>query len=160
MLDATAQIRIDVIEKAYMPFHMYLNPKRAKLHPTLEKNCIELFSDRSLVDGFRTDTASMERYAQSYALAVRRDVLPWLDKYSIEENLLEGLIDDNPFNWATSDRLVRYPVLLAIFARRGEWTEFKRIADEFSSYCEESHAQVHKPFAEAMIAGLTSRFHN
>jgi len=61
-----------------------------------------------------------------------------------------GLADGNPRNWITSDRLTRFPVLLAILAKRGDTAAFDIIAAEFEEWCKQKHAVVYAPLAAAM----------
>ena len=149
-LAAHAHIRIDAVEAIYAPHHPYLNPKDAKVHATLAVNCDELLTDKSLANGFATDSSSVQRFAHDYANALIKDVIPWLEKYSDEEAVYEGLADPDPNNWITSDRLTRFPVLLAILAKRQEWERFAAVSEEFSAWCNQPHAMVYKPLAAAM----------
>lgn len=131
---AHAQVRLDQIEALYVPLHPFISIKEAKLHPTLAINCDQLLGNRSLANGFTAEATSISSFALSYAADVRNNVLPWLEKYSIEDALLEGLSDPDPKKWVTSDRLTRYPVLMAILAKRGDWSNFEQISAEFAAY--------------------------
>jgi hypothetical protein len=153
-LAAHGQVRIEALEATYAPHHPFIGTKEVKNHQTLTINCDELLTDKSLVDGFSTDSQHLETFVNDYSAALTRDVLPWLDKYSDENAIYEGLTDDDPMKWITSDRLTRYPVLLTILARRCAWEAFDRVATEFSKYCDQPHAQVYKPIAESIITGL------
>ena len=153
-LAAHGHVRIDEIEDAYTPHNPYLTPKDAKTHPTMVVNCDQLLSDKSLANGFGTDEHSINQFIEAYARALDTDVLPWLNKYSDESSLFENLSGDDPNAWITSDRLIRYPVLLAILAKQGSWTRFDQIGEEFLDYCEQPHAQVYKPLATSVINGL------
>lgn len=153
-LSAHGQVRIEALEATYAPHHPFISVKEAKNHHTLTVNCDQLLTDKSLADGFSTDSQHLEEFVNCYSAALIRDVLPWLVKYSDEDAIYEGLIDDDPMKWITSDRLTRYPVLLAILARRCDWEAFDRVATEFSKYCDQPHAQVYKPIAESIIDGL------
>lgn len=153
-LECHGHLRINEIEDIYTPYHLFLTEKDAKNHPTVVVNVDRLLSDKSFIEGFIDDPNCIESFATRYAAALQSDVLPWLDKYSNEELLLEGLIDGDPSKWITSDRLARFPVLLAILAKRKQGGEFDRVANEFLSYCEKPHAQVYKPLADSIISGL------
>jgi hypothetical protein len=150
-LAAHAQVRIDALEALYAPLHPFLDKKALKQHPTLVANCDGLISLQSLAHGFPSDAAGVQKFVVAYADAVRTDVVPWLERCSREDEILKGLSDPDPKKWVISDRLVRYPVLLAILARRGEWEWFERIATEFSAYCNQRHALVYRPLADAML---------
>ena len=157
-LAAHGHVRIDEIEDTYTPHHPYLTPKEAKTHPTVVTNCDQLLSDKGLADGFGTDEHSVSQFIESYARALQADVLPWLDKYSDERRLFENLSSDDPKEWVTSDRLVRYPVLLVFLAKQENWVRFNEIGEEFLDYCEQPHAQVYKPLATSIIDGLKVSF--
>ncbi|EDL57107.1 hypothetical protein [Gimesia maris] len=153
-LAAHGQVRLDRIEETYIPFHPYLSRTEAKTHATVTINCDSLLVDCPVVHEFRTDDQSIDMFIVDFANAIKAHVLPWLDQYSNENAVFVGLIDDDPMRWITSDRLVRYPVLLAVLANRNQWSEFDRIAQEFANYCDLLHAQVYKPLADALISGL------
>ena len=153
-LSAHGHIRINALEETYVRYNPYLTDKDAKNHPTVVVNCDELFSDKVVANAFSTDVDGIEMFVNAYIMALKNDVVPWLERYSEEQNLFEGLSGSEPETWITSDRLVRYPVLLAILFRRREWGEFDRIAEEFLNYCDKPHAQVYKPYAESIINGL------
>lgn len=156
-LSAHAQIRIDELEDIYTPVHPFLNRKSAKTHPTITINCDLLLADKTLAHGFTVDQSSVLRFSDAYAKAVQADVLPWLDRYSNENAIYKGLIENDPKKWITSDRLTRFPVLLAIFVKRGDREGFDRISKEFQQYCTQRHTLVYKPLADAMV-GLREVF--
>lgn len=153
-LAAHAQIRLDRIEEQYAPHHPYLSSSEAKMHATLAINCDQLLADSWVVHGFRADDENINLFIDEYANALKLHVLPWLEQYSNEDAVFDGLIDQDPLNWITSDRLTRYPVLMAILADRKQWAEFDRIAEEFADFCNTTHTQVYKPLAEALTSGL------
>lgn len=153
-LAAHAQVRLDRIEETYSPFHPFLNGTEAKTHATVTTNCDRLLADTSVVHGFSIDDQSVDGFIIEYANALQAYVVPWLNKYSTEEAIFNGLIDDDPTKWITSDRLTRYPVVLAVLANRGAWDEFDRISQEFLSYCESPHAEMYKPLADSLATGL------
>ncbi|SHK46673.1 hypothetical protein SAMN02745181_3855 [Rubritalea squalenifaciens DSM 18772] len=153
-LAAHGHVRIDEIEDGYTPHNPYLTPKDAKAHPTIVVNCDQLLSDKSLANGFRVDEQSINQFVDVYARALEGDVLPWLNKYSDEGNLFENLSGEDPKSWITSDRLIRYPVLLAMLAKKENWARFEQIGEEFLNYCDQPHAQVYKPLAASVIEGL------
>ena len=95
-------------------------------------------------------------FLAAYANALHSDVVPWLEKYSDKEAVFQGLVADDPLKRVTSDALRHYPVLLTIFAMRGDWQAFERIADEFLAYCDKPYGAVHRPLAMATINGLRS----
>ena len=138
-LAAHARIRIETLEARYTPHHPFLKPKDAKTHATLTVNCDGLLKDKALAHGFSLDAA------------VEADVIPWLEKYSDEQAVYEGLVDSDPRNWVTSDRLTRFPVLMAILAKRGDVPAFDAIAAEFQEWCKQKHAMVYAPLAAAML---------
>ena len=150
-LAAHARIRIETLEEIYTPHHPFLKTKDAKLHATLAVNCDCLFKDKALAHGFYLDAASIASFAEAYSAAVESEVLPWLERYSDEEAIYEGLLDRDPRKWITSDRLTRFPVLMAILARRGDVSTFDAIAAEFQEWCKEKHAMVYAPLATAML---------
>jgi hypothetical protein len=150
-LAAHAQIRIDEIEALYIPLHPFIDAKAAKFHPTLVANCDSLLGDRSLANGFPADQASITGFSLRYAADLRTNVLPWLNRYSTADALFDGLSDPDPKKWVTSDRLTRYPVLMAVLASRADWARFDQIGTEFVAYCTQRHALVYKPLAEAML---------
>lgn len=147
---AHAQVRIDALEDMYLPLHPFIGSADASFHPTLVINCDSLLKDRSLAHGFRTEPEVLQTYAIRYAAEIRETIVPWLERYSSEDELLAGLSNPDPKRWVTSDRLIRYPVLMAIFARRGDLVRFIAIRDEFEAYCEQPHAKAYKPLAAAM----------
>lgn len=153
-LAAHAQVRLDRIEEAYSPFHPFLNGTEAKTHATITTNCDPLLAETNVVHGFAADDESVDSFIVEYADALKTHVLPWLEQYSTEEAVFNGLIDDDPTKWITSDRLTRYPVVLAVLANRGNWDDFDRISQEFLKFCESPHAQMYKPLAESLATGL------
>lgn len=153
-LAAHAQVRLDRIEETYSPFHPFLNGAEAKTHATVTTNCDPLLAETKVVHGFAADDQSVDSFIVEYADALRANVLPWLDRYSTEEAVFSGLIDDDPTEWITSDRLTRYPVVLAVLANRGAWDDFDRISREFLSFCESPHALMYKSFAESLATSL------
>lgn len=150
-LAAHAQVRIDHIEALYIPLHPFVDAKAAKLHPTLAANCDSLLGDRSLANGVPADQSSLKAFSLRYAADLRTNVLPWLNRYSNADALFDGLSDPDPKKWVTSDRLTRYPVLMAILAYRGDWARFDQVGAEFTAYCTQRHALVYKPLADAML---------
>jgi len=155
-LVAHAQIRHEQLESLYLAHHPFMNSRDAKDHPTIAENCDHLIAEESLTSSFATTSEGVRQFVENYSKALKSDVLPWLEKYSSEQSLYEGLSDEDPMRWITSDRLTRYPVLMSILAQRGEWNEFERIAKEFADYCEQPHAQVYKPMVESVVSGLRS----
>lgn len=153
-LAAHAHVRINNLEDKYTPYHPYLTPKDAKTHPTVVVNCDQLIKDKELTNDFSISENSVNQFTQSYAQALQKDILPWLDRYSNEQNLFENFQIEDPKSWITSDRLMRYPVFLTMLAKRENWKRFDEIADEFLDYCEQPHAQVYKPLASSIINGL------
>lgn len=153
-LAAHGKVRLDRIEETYSPHHPFLNGSEAKTHATVTINCDRLLADSPVVHGFRTDDQSIDVFIGEYANALRTHVLPWLDQYSNEDAVFNGLIDEDPMNWITSDRLTRYPVVMAVLANRNQWDEFDRIAEEFRNYCNSPRTQMYKPLADALASGL------
>jgi len=149
-LAAHAQVRVNAIEELYVTLHPFIDAKSAKLHPTLAVNCDTLLGDKKLAHGVPADEASLRSFALNYASDVKENILPWLEKYMTEEALFNGLCDPDPKKWVTSDRLTRYPVLMAILAKRADWPTFDRISAEFAAYCTQRHALVYKPLSDAM----------
>jgi hypothetical protein len=150
-LAAHAQVRLEQIEALYTPHNPFLKPKDAKEHATLTRNCDSLLKDKALAPGFSLDQTSLDAFADAYAAALKTDVVPWLERYSDEEAVFEGLADSDPKNWITSDRLTRFPVLMAISARRGDTATFDAIASEFQEWCKQKHALVYTPLSSAML---------
>lgn len=157
-LAAHAQVRLDVIENCYTPFHPFLSSRDAKVHPTLTINCDQLLSSSELIHGFVTDKGNVDKFVDDYAEALKSNVLPWLAKYSNEEEIFLNLNDDNPKRWVTSDRLCRFPVLLAILARRKDWQRFDQVAKDFAEYCESPHARVYIPLVISVVSGLKHEY--
>jgi hypothetical protein len=153
-LAAHGHIRNDEIEDRYTSFNSLLTSTDVKEHATLTINCDTLLRNSPLIHGFSSDESSVEQFILGYARELRQHVVPWLEKHVTKESLLRGLSSGNPREWITSDRLTRFPVLLAIHSGSGDWEEFEKIAEEFSKYCEKPHGLVHKPYAEAVIKGL------
>lgn len=149
-LAAHAQVRVNAIEGVYVSLHPFIDAKSAKFHPTLVVNCDTLLADKTLAHGVPSDGASLRSFALKYASDMKTNVLPWLEKYMAEGALFDGLCDPDPKRWVTSDRLTRYPVLMAILAKRGDWPTFDRISAEFAAYCTQRHALVYKPLSDAM----------
>lgn len=150
-LAAHAQVRHEQIESLYTQYHPFIHPKDAKVHATLTVNCDGLLQNKALVQGFGLDPASVNTFAETYAEAIKSDVIPWLDKFSDEQALFIGLADSDPKRWATSDRLTRFPVFMAILARRGDIEGFDSAASEFHEWCKQKHALVYAPLAAAML---------
>lgn len=150
-LAAHAKIRIETLEELYTPYHPFLTANDAKSHATLTVNCDGLLKDKALAHGFGLGTNSTTSFANAYSAAVESDILPWLEKYSDEQAVYDGLVDQDPRNWITSDRLTRYPVLIAILAKRGNLPAFDAITAEFQEWCKQKHAMVYAPLATAML---------
>lgn len=150
-LAAHAQVRHEQIESLYTPHNPFMKPNEAKTHPTLTANCDELLQDKSLVHGFGLDPCSVDAFAEAYAAAIRSDVIPWLEKFSDEQSLFAGLAESDPKKWVTSDRLTRFPVLLAILSKRCDTATFDSVAAEFQEWCKQKHALVYAPLATAML---------
>ena len=150
-LAAHARIRIDNLESIYTQHHPFLEPKDAKTHATLTVNCDNLLTDRTLAHGFSLDTANIKAFSEAYAVAIKEDVIPWLDRYSDEQAIYDGLASPDPTAWVTSDRLTRFPVLMAILSKRGDLSAFDVIASQFGDWCKLKHALVYAPLASAML---------
>lgn len=151
-LAAYAQIRLDEVEKLYLPHHLYVGPKDAKNHATISVNCDSLIRCQKLVHEFPLQPERVEVFAESYAEALKADIIPWLERYSGEQALFEGLADIDPRNRIISDPLTRYPVLMAILAKRGDIVGFDSLAAEFQEWCKNRHALVYAPLASAMLS--------
>ena len=78
-------------------------------------------------------------------------VIPWLDRYSQEDALFDGLVASDPMQRVTRDPLTRFPVLMAIFAKDGNVDRFDAIAVEFQEWCTHKRALVYAPLAMAML---------
>ncbi len=151
-LEAHGHIRLERVEKIYAPHQIYLQPKDAKHHQTLTVNCMKFLKNQSLLFGFDIDDEkSFTTCVDAYLLELKESIIPWLEKHSTEQAIFESLIDKDPMKWITSDRLTRYPVLMAILAKQGDWDSFDNIAAEFLDYCKKPHAQVHQSLAESML---------
>jgi hypothetical protein len=153
-LASHGQIRIDDIERAYSPFDARLTKETAQSHATLVVNCDTLLRESPLIHGFRADPASIACFICDYAKELEDIVIPWLERHSTENSLFEGLSSKNPRQWITSDRLVRFPVLLAILSRRRDWVQYESVAGDFMAFCDKPYAQVHRAHAKAIIEGL------
>lgn len=149
-LAAHAQVRVNAIEEIYVGLHPFVDAKSAKFHPTLVVNCDTLLGDKTLAHGVPSDEVRLRAFALKYASDMKENILPWLEKYMSEEVLFDGLFDPDPKKSVTSDPLTRYPLLMAILARRGDWPTFDRISAEFAAYCTQRHTLVHKPLSDAM----------
>jgi hypothetical protein len=153
-LCAHAQVRVDAIEEAYIRYNPFLSAADARKHPTLSINCDELILDKSLAHAFAAESQGLNEFAERYLVELRGRIIPWLEKYSSEREIFESLANDDPLQWVTSDRLQRYPVLLAILALREDWDHFERVAAEFLEYCEAPHATAYRSLAQATIEGV------
>ena len=153
-LAAHAHVRIDEIENYYAVHNPFLSPKDIKSHPTLVKNCDEIIVNKDLPNGFTDDEQSVGLFIDKYVDALDSDVIPWLEYYSNEGNLLSGLISKDPQTRVTSDKLTIFPVGLTIYAKLGKWKEFDQFAKEFMTHCEKPYALVYKPLAHNTIQGL------
>jgi hypothetical protein len=98
----------------------------------------------------------VEDFMDRYVVALQVKVFPVLDRYSSESELFEGLSCLDSAKRVVPTGLGRFPALLAMLVRRGDWDSFEIAAQEFLQWCTGSQAQVHRPFAEAMISGLRS----
>lgn len=150
-LAAHAQVRHDDLEALYSPHHPYLKPKDAKEHPTLTANCDGLIKRKELVHAFSLEPASINAVADSYAAAIKADVVPWLERFADEQELFTGLAGNDPKSWVTSDRLTRFPVLMALLAKRGDTAGFDAVGTGFLEWCKQRHALVYAPLAAAML---------
>lgn len=150
-LAAHAQVRHNDLEALYAPHHPYLKPNEANTHPTLVVNCDSLLKEKELVNAFSLAPASIIAVADGYAAAIKADVIPWLEKFSDEQQLFQGLKSNDLGNKITSHGTVRFPVLMAILAKRGDTTGFKNIDIEFQNWCKQKHSMVYAPLAAAMI---------
>lgn len=155
-LAAHAHLRVDVVADMYTRYHPLLSEREARRDPTLVANCDALLSDMNLAHEFYPEPEVLSEFIPRYANELRENVVPWLERYSDLEHLYDGLASDDPMEWVTSDRMVRYPVLLALLALRRDSSEFERVANEFREYCEKPHARVHRYHANAIIDGLVS----
>lgn len=150
-LAAHAQVRHNDLECLYAPFHPYLKPKDAKMHPTLVVNCDSLLKQKNLVHAFSLAPASVLGFAGAYGAAIRADVVPWLDRFTDEKELFHGLKSNDLGSEITSHGTVRFPVLMAILAKRGDTAGFDLTAAEFQDWCKQKHALVYAPLAAAML---------
>lgn len=150
-LAAHAQVRHDVLEALYTPHVPYLKPKDAKTHPTMTENCDGLIKRKELVHAFGLEPATINAVADGYAAAIRTDVVPWLERFADEQELFDGLAGSDPKTWVTSNRLTRFPVLMAILAKRGDTAGFDAVGTEFQDWCKQKHALVYAPLAAAML---------
>jgi hypothetical protein len=150
-LAAHAKVRHEQIESIYTPHHPFLKAMDTKSHATLTANCDGLVHNKALADGFSLEPGAVDSFAESYAGAIKLDVIPWLDQFAEEQGLFAGLSDADPKKWVTSDRLTRFPVLLAILSIRGDTEHFDTVAAEFQEWCKLKHALVYAPLAAAML---------
>lgn len=149
-ISGQAHIRLDNLENVYALHHPYLAVEDFESHQTVARNCDNLIQDKSLVHAFPVEELLSYSFLEKYASALVTDVLPWLEKYSIEDELFAGLVGEDPKSWVTSDRLTRFPVLLSILARRCDQTAFDAVLSEFEKWCQLPFAAVHAPFPIAM----------
>ena len=150
-LAAHAQVRHDALEALYTPHDPYLKPKDAKRHPTMTENCDCLIKRKELVHAFVLEPATINAVADGYAAAIKTDVVPWLERFADEQELFDGLAGSDPKTWVTSDRLTRFPVLMAILAKRRDTAGFDVVGAEFQDWCMQKHALVYAPLAVAML---------
>ncbi len=150
-LAAHAQVRHDRLEALYLPHHLYIEVQDAEMHPTLTVNCDTRLQGKSLVHGFSLEPASVDAFAEEYAEAIKADIMPWLERFSDEQALYDGLASSDPKNWVTSDRLIRFPVLMALLSSRGDASTFDSVASEFQEWCKQKHALVYAPLAVSML---------
>jgi hypothetical protein len=154
----TAHIRIDELEDLYTPFNPLLTDGSRARHKTVNMNCDNLFTDKSLLGSFElSTTADVAAYARTLWQAIVMDVLPWLDAYSSRESLVASFRSVDPFTWPTSDRGARYCVLLSDSALRQDRVRFEAIAEEFLSFCDRPAGQRFLFLAKPTIDGMRAR---
>lgn len=149
-ISGQAQIRLDNLENVYARHHPFLAVEDFESHQTVARNCDNLIQDKSLIHAFRVDELLSHAFLEKYASALVHGVVPWLEKYSIEDELFAGLVDIDPKNWITTDRLTRFPVLLAILSRRDDRPAFDAVLAEFVRWCQRPFATEYAPLAVAM----------
>lgn len=149
-LAAYAHVRHDSLEALYTPYVPNLKPKDAKKHSTVIAYCDNLLKNKELIHGFRLDPISIGIFADRYAAALKEDVFPWLDRFTDEQTLFESLLGSDYKTWILNPRN-RFPVLLAILAKRGDVDQFDKVASEFQDWCKGPQAFVHAPFATATL---------
>jgi len=138
------------LEEIYALHNPYLKAKDRKWHPTIGHNCDEIFETNPIIHGFNYTSEGIADCINTYAAMLKKDALPWLEKYSSEEFLFDALVNDAPF----LSPLVRYPVLMAIYSKRENLEEVKRVGEEFLNYCKQPHAQVYTSLAESTLNGI------
>ena len=152
-----AHIRLDELENRYGPYHLYLGLKERKDHPSLVKNCDEVFSNKDLAMSFELDSNKLNEVVTRYAEAIRQDVLPFLDEFYSVDALVASFEQIDPSDWVSSDRLTRYLILLSAYSSRLAWKNYEEVAEEFLEYCSKPHAQAYEKLAESVINGMREK---
>ena len=147
-------IRLNELENLYGPLHPFLSDKDKKINPTLVVNCDLLFSDKTLTSSLDMNAEALEEIALKYSEAIKKDVLPFFDKYYSIESLVSSFEQEDPSSWISSDRNTRNLILLSAYASKSNWEAFDKVSNEYLEYCDKPHAQAYKPLAESVINGL------
>jgi len=152
-VDAYAHLRHEKIESIYGLFRARGDARKARNRQTLSKFCLHLFSE-GFEYGFSLNDVDIEEFSDRYASELKKSVIPWLEKYSNEEALYIGFLEDDSQNQITSDPLTRFPVLLSMLKIRNDRSKFEEISKEFLDYCNKDHAKVHMELATSIIEGI------
>jgi hypothetical protein len=160
-LAAFGHVRIEALEVLYTPYIPLLNenPKEMAEHATIVFNCDNVITETSLIHEFFVDEVSLGHFIECYANALRKDVVPLLDKFSNEETLYEALADPDPRNWVT-DHMRRFCAMMALLVLRNDKIMFDKIASEFLTFFSQRHNQFQRPIVESIVEGMNKNWKN
>jgi len=120
--------------------------------------CPSLISDFDRLVSFESTEKKLRRFIKDYTIALQKDVVPWLDRYSIMEELFNGLTGDNYQDWIVGNAQ-RLPVLLAIHAKRRDMDGFEKAAAEYAEYCDQPHiTNMEREKSRIIVAELRRQF--
>ncbi|MEA4948692.1 MAG: hypothetical protein VB068_03430, partial [Petrimonas sp.] len=132
----TAHIHIKDLEDVYITHHPFIKPNARKAHYTISVNCDNIFKDKTVSQSYQLHTdKTITALSEILWAAISDDVLPFLEKFSDRKRLVENLLTDDYNKWVTSNRLVRYCVLISDRVLAHDELGFEKFAEELLDYC-------------------------
>lgn len=150
-------IRIEEIENIYVKYRPNLSEKDQKKHYTINVNCDNLYPNgTAIVNSMIIVDDTIAEVGELARKAIHDYVLPFLDKYTDKEILVENMMSEDVMERITSDPVSRFAILMTDAVQNDDRPAFEAYGQAFLKLS--ARAEVYLPMAESIYRGLREEY--